>query len=401
MRLITCLGPKTLMFAALASLGTGTFLWQILAPAPRSIIPGNWNGAVFSADCRYAAVRYTTNMPSFRESSGEIRVWDVLENRQLFAIPFEQIFPPAMSPNYALAFTPTADRFVTFGWGEVKTYTMPSGEPWQPDKPRAFPRDGVDDSPSWLVKDADGNLFVAVWYQKINTISVHDPWVGPEIAGFPCESWPEMYPGAMIEYRRDAKNRLREFPSGKVRLEYDRPPHVGGGRTEYFMPTPDCSKLVHIYGKVRVWHDGEETIHDLPADQIPVLSPDGVLLAALVHRVHAYRDWRAAILSKLGIKQRDSVFVIYDVTTDSQVVQLPQARGVRFSDDGKTLIVVTADALELYDVPLGKPWFRIVGAALAGGVLVFLIGQWLRWRQRRRVRKVQPVQPPMDSLQRN
>ena len=55
-----------------------------------------------------------------------------------------------------------------------------------------------------------------------------------------------------------------------------------------------------------------------------------------------------------------------------------------FSRDGKTVVTILEDAVELYDWPLRSPWGAIAGIALGGATAVFGVGQLLRWRQRRK-----------------
>jgi hypothetical protein len=393
MRKLSILGPKTLLASFLAALLVSYFVYLILPPSPRVVIPAKdrLGLSAFSQDCRFfaCAAGESTDM---RHWKGELQIWDTSERHVLFTRPYSLVFPPGSDGGYSLAFTPSADKLVLFSWGEAKHHALPSGEIWQPPVKHDFAPDGFT-RVARLVTDGEQNLFVLVHDNQKATTSVHDLETGREISSWNRRpEMPENIPGGVLE-TSDKGCEFREIPSGKVRAHLGpRDSHSLLSRRPpvYHTATPDGRTLIAIDGKIRKLSGGEETQLELRANQFPAISPDGRYLAVLVNQAQSY-GWFARMLAKIGIPHRESYFAIYDLNAATEVARIPGVSHAHFSLDGKTLALFTDDAVELYDMPLAAPWGRIVVAAIAGASGVFVVAQWLRWRRSRRTPVGKPV----------
>jgi hypothetical protein len=292
-----------------------------------------------------------------------------------------------MDGGYSFAFTPTADKLVCFGWGKAKYFTIPSGKDWEPAVAHLFPSDNADQCSSRLVSGQTGDLFVLIHDYKKKTIAIRDLETGREVSSWESQFVPEICTGGIVEWS-GVHQRLREIPSGKQRQSLQSKVHLAGSLLmEYHVCTPDCRTLLVVDGAIRKCTDGIETKLDLPAHQFPAISPDGRLLAVLVHQAQSY-DGMSRWLSKLGLMHRDAVFVIYDLTTATEIARVPNVTYAHFAQDGQTLALFKDDAVELYDLPLNSPWDWIATAAMVAAGFVFLVGQWMRCR-----RKSKPNRP--------
>src|SRR5260370_11683326 len=163
MRIITYLGPKTVIVSVTLSLLVCGMGWISLPYAPRVVIPAEYDllRVVYSKDCRRFAIMQGD---SVRKGlwKGEIHVWDTHERRILFSIPHSRTEQPGRWGRYSMHFTPEDDKLVIFGWGEAKFYDVPSGKPWKPDAKHIFRLDGEHGTARLLVPDAHGELFALV-----------------------------------------------------------------------------------------------------------------------------------------------------------------------------------------------------------------------------------------------
>jgi hypothetical protein len=384
MRVITYLGPKNLRVSVTLSLIVGGMAWMSLPYSPRVVIPAEYDllRVAYSKDCRLVAI---TQGDSVRKGlwKGEIHLWDTHERRILFSIPHSRKEQAGSWGRYSMHFTPEDDKLVIFGWGEAKFYDFPSGEPWEPDAKHIFRRDGERGSASLLIHDAQGKLFVLVYDAQKKRNSICDLLSGREISSWPSDGHPMSFPGATLAIDSKVQCKLNEIPTGRLRLEFTLrgPGHAG------IVWTPDGRTVVEAGRPGHIWIDGERSTRDLDIANSPAVSPDGRFLAGNVHSLHAYPDWLAATLAIIGIRLGESAIVIYDLRTGQQAARLPRGGSPHFSLDGGVIAVATEESLELYDSPLRKPWGKIVCLALGCAGVVFLMGQWIRWRRRK------PIQP--------
>src|SRR5262245_58833911 len=133
-RLFTILGVKTLAATVIAALAFGALAWAVLPISPRLSIQSKHTGIFASCtpDCRFVAVA-SGQRSSPRTFEGELSVWDTRESRELFSIPYKQIYPPVANGGYSFAFTPEADKLVLYSWGEANYHLLPTGEEWRPE----------------------------------------------------------------------------------------------------------------------------------------------------------------------------------------------------------------------------------------------------------------------------
>jgi len=399
-KLMTYLGPKTLLASVALGFTTALMAWLILPPPIRTTVPLEERGrqrVAFSRDCRFVA--WTPGeMKSKRQFEGELRAWDTRENRLLFTHPYSEFYPPIADGGYSMAFTPEADKLVVYSWGRPKFYLIPSGEVWEPEFKHEFPHDAFD-APSWLAPDPAGNLFVAARDRRLKTMTVRDLWTA-KVAGEWNGADPDFMSwelGSVILEESADGMRVREIPTGKLH-----PPLAMKG--EFAVPaeytaTPDGRVVAAVASKIYVWTDGELKQYDLPANQFPALSPDSHVLAALIPHGHAYRDWRTTVLTALGLRAGDNIFVIHDLTAGREIARLKGGHSAHFSRDGKTLVLTTETGLEIYDLPLRAPWGRIAGVGVACAAGIFLAGQGFRWRRMRRIDVVAPSKHQPERIQ--
>src|SRR5262249_40191448 len=116
------------------------------------------------------------------------------------------------------------------------------------------------------------------------------------------------------------------------------------------------------------------------------LSPDGHLLAGVVHVPSEpdERTWWTRLLEWVGLGEAKRTWDIKLMETDSgrEVFTWKNASIARFSPDGQLLAVVLRNGtLQLFDLPLARPWLRIVSLAMLSALLAFLVLKaciWLR-----------------------
>ena len=189
--------------------------------------------------------------------------------------------------------------------------------------------------------------------------------------------------GSILE-GSDEGRQLREIPSGKIHHIVKSKENTGSSIIlEAHAVTPDCETLVVIDGKVRKHSKGKETHYDLSAAHTAILSPDGNLVGAMAYRPPT-DGWFFHMLRELRIANRESCFVFYDLTTSQEVARLPDVSNPCFAKDGKTIVSLMPNSVDLYDWPPASPWGWILAIASGNAAVVFAIGQWLRWWQRRK-----------------
>lgn len=395
MNILRHLGPKTLVATLIAATVAGWCAWLILPLSPRATIPqrDELGRISFSHDCRFLACgKLDKDTP--RSWDGSLKIWDTDAPKILFAIPYQEIYPPVMNGGYSMAFTRDASKFVTYGWGSAKIYEVPTGKQWQPAVAPEFPAAQLGKStPSWLTTDARGDLFVYVRNWGNSQRSVYDFWTGKELVEWNGNLFDELFSGGVLQPDVDGVV-AREIPSGKMQARLAHLPMkmaFGSPRQVSRVATPDCRTLVEIDGTVRASVNGEEILLGVPAHQLPAVSPDGRLLAALVRSASDDGNWLAMLMSKLGLRHSDSSFAVYDLTTGRRLARLPNANMAHFSTDGATLAIVKENSIELYDTTLNSPWHWIAGISATAACAVFLVGQWLRKRAPRRTTVQKPV----------
>jgi hypothetical protein len=398
MRIITKLGPKTLVAALAAGLFVGWYLWFVLPPTPRVVIPNFYaRRLAFSRDARYVAMA-EGHHTSKREWNGELHVWDTREERMLFSRPYSETHPPTIDGGYSLEFTRDADKLVLFSWGKATYLSLPMGEASEPDALKAFGPTRLGEY-GRLTTDAEGDIYVIIHDNDKKVTSVHELETGKKISLWKTQSAPELFAGGVIEFG-DVRPCVREVPTGKLRQSWQEKPidnlPATSLATKYYTATPDCRTLIVVESsRIRKITDGVETQYDLRADQFAAISPDGRYLATMIHQLQSY-GWFDRMLTKLGLGRRDSMHVVYDLQNGVEVARIAGMADAHFSLDGQTLVMLTPESAEFYDMPLASPWGRIGLAALVSATGVFLIGQCMRYRSRKRVVNAKP-DPPTAS----
>ena len=77
--------------------------------------------------------------------------------------------------------------------------------------------------------------------------------------------------------------------------------------------------------------------------------------------------------------RNEPVLSLIDLSTGSRAGSFKYG-DAHFSRDGNRVALVAEDTLEVYDLPLSKPWRRIIAyGALAAGITGLLLC-WRKWR---------------------
>jgi WD40 repeat protein len=365
---------------ALLSLGVGLLVGLTQrrgqAPVARRLGPIPGTSPVFSHDGRFLVTHtYEATLP--REDKGHLHVWDLTEDRERFAVPFDRLFPPGYSPGYSFAFSQNGEELVVAGNGRAELWDVTSGEkrglahemkhrPFEQWSKLATDADG---RPFWLVRTREGcyRFHDLRSGEVLGSFSVplRRPWLGIQA---------EVFPGFVL-VREMGEYSLWEVPSGKLRLKMPRPPT---GRTYEWTLSADGRTLAFINGingGARLWDTttGAERALGVKADQFPSLSADGTLLAVLVHGSERPSSPLATCLGFLD--EAPTGVVIYDLRTEKPVAAFPGAHSAIFAPDGRTLALLTGDGnVRLYDLSQRRGRGRAVALAVAAALAVFAIG---------------------------
>ncbi|MCI0637526.1 MAG: hypothetical protein L0Y72_31465 [Gemmataceae bacterium] len=182
----------------------------------------------------------------------------------------------------------------------------------------------------------------------------------------------------------------REIPTGNVRhkMALDRPEWRIGTETalSHDGDTLVLAECVAVKNIIRVWQLRNCESRDLEIDaKNPVVSPQGRFLAFHSKRDVHYHPILERVGGWLGLdlsdKKVDSLF-LYDLHAWHDVISWDGAACAYFSTDGNTMLVRTADAMLVYDLPLGPPWRLIVLNGFLAAVFVLLVRIYYRSRPR-------------------
>ena len=329
-------------------------------------------------------MRYLALSPSESSENQAVTLWDIQAGRSLcsFPIAVEEHYPGS---NYAQAFTEDETAFVEFSRGKAQCRDVLTGTIRQPKQTVIFPHDEDKyEANSRLVADGKGRLLVLV-EEKNKPWSVRDLSTGEEVGSFSLPPLEDnlrpnghRLPGLLLF--PNPKNKImeaREIPTGKILFQ--KVDHaVNLHSTEWAFDwtlTPDGKTKIEVDGQIHILDSRSGQRHlNLPGDFFPVLSFDGRYL--LVTRM-AFLDARLFWILSWFVNPEPirQLTVLYDLEKEAEIASFALARRdiVRFSQDNRSLAILTDDLyLNIYDLPLGKPWDRIVGYALsvAGGVLL-------------------------------
>jgi WD40 repeat protein len=157
--------------------------------------------------------------------------------------------------------------------------------------------------------------------------------------------------------------------------ELDHEPWSGCGRN--WVLSADGKLLLRgCKDNVQIWEgDGNyRKLKSVNASSSPVLSADCHLLAASAW-VKA-KNWPPSPVVWLGRASPPDdrpVLKLYDLANGSELGAFTRGTEACFSPDGSTLAVLTKDqTVELYDLPLHRPWWRALGAGVLVAITLFL-----------------------------
>jgi hypothetical protein len=407
-------------FPIVIGLFTGLACWWLLPVSPRRSLPlplDDSRSVVLSPDFRYAAIiNYELSLT--RQIHVQSEIWDLTSCRSLFSFPFEK-GPDGSAIQHSLAISPDNKLVVEFpldkpGRATAKFRKIPSGDLWEPGAPIEFPIDVENGITSRLTIDARGRLLVAI-LDKSKPSSIRDLLTGKEVGTLP--KWDSewalgLVPGCNMRWvPNTGEIEVRALPSGDIRG------HLPANLLQGLLPqrevysvyfncalTPDCNTLAKIDdGKIHVWDVSSRHYHfvNREASQFVGVSPDGRFLASQRFLPGAWHPdpipWAVPWLDWLMPQPRrssgewvqQSEVVLYDLIAQAEVTSFGlnhanpgHQNPARFSLDGQSLAIIGPDALELYDLPLRRPWSKIVGCALLAAASLWLVGWFLERRRR-------------------
>ena len=91
--------------------------------------------------------------------------------------------------------------------------------------------------------------------------------------------------------------------------------------------------------------------------------------------------------AQMFLESRDD-FWLYDTTTGEELAHFPDVSDAFLSPDGKTVAAVRDDRIELWNIPVARPWLKIVGVAVITGLVVsFFLGSIKLCVRRRQILK--------------
>jgi hypothetical protein len=318
----------------------------------------------------------------------ETTLWDVHGGRALCSFPLQDpYFFSGARGSYAQAFTQDETTFVEFARGKAHIRDVVTGDIKKLNQSLEFPH-GPDEHEeiSRLRTDGEGRLLVMV--KEIDKPwRVRDLFTGEEVGSFilpPAatffdepRSFRLLLPDLMhFEDPEDGVIEIREVPTGKMLFQWK-----GSVEPDYpladWMITPDGKTRVMVDDAIHVYDNkGGHRDLNVPAWKWPVLSLDGRLL--LVEKsTPTPNPWFAWLWNWFTTPKKEQMQPetgLYDLERGTELASFPNSHGCLISQDIRKFAIFTGDSLNIYDLPLSKPWAKIAGYALrvAGGV--FLVG---------------------------
>lgn len=420
---------RALILALLAGLLTAFVSWLSMNPLPRQRIAlpaGSYDKAV-SPDGRYLAVavgrwdqkklegqrqdektlewkKWDFTYEHWRE---DIAFWDLSNSQPLGSFVYEQPSPrelmeqwkvntshhhfPFSERRHDFTFARDGRQLAIRNYSFANFYDVRTGARLlELDCPASVVDFGL--SPHWvdLASGPTGRFFLIRDREK-GKFLIED--LSPELSQLTLLlgnfALPESLPGALA-FAAIGRLETREIPTGIVRhkIAFDSPMWLTGRETavSHDGDTLVLAECVAVKNIIRVWQllDCESRELDIDAKN-PVLSPNGRFLAFHSKRDVHYHPILERVGGWLGLdlsdKKVDSLF-LYDLHAWQDVMSWDGAAYAHFSSDGATLLVRTADAMLVYDLPLGPPWHLIVLNAVLAAVFVLLVRLYYRSRPR-------------------
>jgi hypothetical protein len=340
-------------------------------------LPSNQYSLVYSRDFRNLAIS-VGKAGSEQEWVGTTTLWDLTAGRPLSSFKFDYSIPPNEFPGYYSAFSEDGRTFLLFVRGKVRFIEIVTGEIAKGLVPLEFPHG--EKQHSHLVTDARGHHYVLTNDRNDSTI-IRDLLNGQHVGSVPNKALVQRFvPGAIYFYDQFTTFELRELPTGKHRVTLDGMT-VGANWTV----TPDCNTLASC-GWINANNTRVLEVMDLTNGgrrvlpgfvNIHAISPDGRFLALEQSRdIHPWFAWLLGWIGQRPTYERN--LVIYDLTMGWKAASFGNARfsNAVFSLDGQSLAILSGNNLQIFDVPLQRPWDQIVGYSL---VTVFLTASilWL------------------------
>ena len=362
---------KSTWLAVIAGLLSVLVCWFWLLPSARFSLPlSSKQGVTFSADFRVMAL-WTIEDSSGPTQKGLTTLVEIPSGRTLCSFPFPK------GSHSTSAFTDDGKFYVEFIWNDmvrVQFRDVTTGAVRQPDWPAIFPvPKGSKDRSVDLVTDVKGRPYALVG-EKGKPWSVVDVITGKEVGSFAGPSqgrYSGNISGCML-FRNSGKEgaECREVPTGNHVFEV---PWTDLMDSWWFSAGGNVKvHLLPLHGKIVIQDvlRGDRELKVLGAS-CPRLSRNGRYLLVQIEPQtvpHPLLVW----LKDRGLASDIKYMrVLYDLETGSEVASFNYASGVEFSCDGQSLAVLADRVLSIYDLPIRKPWGRIIGWGLfaAGAVL--------------------------------
>jgi hypothetical protein len=402
--------------ACLVGVGAGLACWRFLPPVPRlSMTKPPTLEVALSRDFELLAIMGDWEIKDQRWSAIN-SIWDLASGRRLCSFKFDQAIPPSgdlwTGKDYDKAFTEDGKRFLIFYRGKVEVRDTHTGEIVTSKLPVEFPFD--EKRTSRLIKDARGRPYILVKDEN-NVATISDLLTGQETASFPVPTKVvfDAHPGRLHIYSlEDFENPtcvVRNIPNGDVAIPIhsvnrqdirrdDRRDKSDGRNSPpqtYFIVshdwqviTPDCKTSIRLpwvnaYSPSKIdiedLRTGSHRIVPIMLRQIYDISPNGRYVAGWRDRQNNLPSWLVWLWKLVGQHPfADDDLLLCDLSTGSEAACFA-GDYAKFSLDGKAVALISRERLEIYDLPLRRPWRSILGCGVLAAAIVWIFMRGCKW----------------------
>lgn len=384
----------SLGFAAASGVLAGIVAWCLFLPEPRGVIAVDDGFPSFSPNSKLLATVQNDLLDVSPWHQATIRIWDTTSCEEVRSIiiseaSVEDVVFSSKKQQIAALISYKENKKGRF---EVQVWSI-TGEKKNviclPDCPEI-------DSCTCLTFDPFGRLRAVCYDHEKKRIVVWDVQRWKQIESTPNIEFLDR--PFVLTIEKDVLIRRRGDLFKVARLlngRWEQPPIFGFSRValdtgvNYSADGKTALFLLNDTEQFRWWQvlqleTGEShDISTLPISGYPVLSPDGTLAA------FCEADWisEKTIFDRtreaLGLPAFSSsdkiVLALYDTWSGQKCAEIPGRLKAWFSPDSKILAVITDNEIQLWNLPIRRPWGKILLVAFGATLLIYLM-LWLTRR---------------------